>query len=146
MLLQVLDPSVAGVTACDALQKSVMPAKDSMRKADPRICENPSTRPNGSQRIRIAPPLTTASSRLMPAGADFRIDGNSGDDAVQAVRLFNDALAADTCLSATAIQTVGVKGNMALRSYAWRGPPSDAPRRNSGPEAHAIEARHSRHR
>jgi predicted O-methyltransferase YrrM len=38
------------------------------------------------------------------------IDSNSGDDAVQAVRRFNDALAADTRLSATAIQTVGVKG------------------------------------
>lgn len=38
------------------------------------------------------------------------IDAASTDPAVQAVRRFHEAVAADTRLSATAIQTVGVKG------------------------------------
>jgi predicted O-methyltransferase YrrM len=37
-------------------------------------------------------------------------DAGSEDEAVKAVRLFNEKLAADKRLSATAMQTVGVKG------------------------------------
>ena len=38
------------------------------------------------------------------------IDANSGDKNIQGVRRFNDMLAAETRVTATAIQTVGAKG------------------------------------